>query len=197
MGGSTVMKLFMTGFLVLWSLVAAGCGAAVVGGGATGAYKVATDERTAGRLWDDSAISSSVKTALVKDPVVKARKIDVDVYEGEVILTGVVANSNEAGRAVEIAAKVDGVRSVKNNLQIGSKTIGQSIDDKLILSKIKTKLIAEPGIRSLNIDVDVNNGVVTLSGIVYYDFQKNKAIDIARTVAGVKKVKSYLIVKQS
>jgi hyperosmotically inducible protein len=71
------------------------------------------------------------------------------------------------------------VKQVKNNLQIGKKSWNQALDDKVIGSKIKAKLINEPGIRSLNIDVDVNNGVVTLTGLVEYQHQKNRAIEIA------------------
>lgn len=182
------MKPYLTlcGFLLL--LTATGCAPAVIGAGATGVYKAGTDERSVGRMWDDSAITTKINAELVKDPVTKARKIDVDTLQGEVILSGVVESEEASKRAVEIAKKVPGVKTVKNDLQVGSKSIGRAIDDKVIGSKIKAKLLKEPGIRSLNIDVDVNNGVVSLTGSVDSKDQKDRVMEIARTTSGTVKL---------
>ena len=103
-------------------------------------------------------------------------------------MTGVIENKKAARRAVEVAQEVPGVREVKSNLQIGKKNWDQALYDKIIGSKIKAKLINEPGIRSLNIDVDVNNGIVILSGLVEYKYQKNRAIEIAQNTTGTIKV---------
>jgi len=179
----------MKGCLVLCGLIllaiSAGCAPAVVGAGAAGGYKVATDERGVGRVWDDATITTKVKNALGESPEVRARKIDVDTVEGAVILTGIVETQDEARKAVEIAEGVPGVKEVRNNLQVGYRSLGEAFDDKVIGSKVKAKLIKEPGIRSLNIDVDVNKGVVTLTGVVGYQHQKDRVMEIARTTSGV------------
>ena len=182
------MKQFLILCGLLSLLTGIGCGPALIAGGATAGYKVATDERTVGRIWNDSTITRKVKSALMEDPDVRALKVDVDTLEGVVILTGVVETNEAARRAVEVAQEVPGVREVKSNLQIGKKNWGQALDDKVIGSKIKAKLINEPGIRSLNIDVDVNNGIVTLTGLVEYKYQKNRAIEIAQNTTGTIKV---------
>ena len=189
------MKQYLSACLIFALLMATGCAPAIIAGGATGGYKAATDERSIGRVMDDATITAKVKTELVKDTVVKARKIDVDTLDGVVTLTGVVKTNEEAERAREIAVRVRGVKKVKNNLQIGSKTWGQSLDDKLIGSKIKAKLISEPGIRSLNIDVDVNKGIVTLTGIVKFKYQKERAIEIAKSTSGTINVVDNIRVK--
>jgi hyperosmotically inducible protein len=175
--------LLLCGLILLASL--AGCAPAVVGAGAAGGYKVATDERSVGRVWDDAIIATKVKNALAESHEVRARKIDVDTVEGAVILTGIVETQEEARKAVDIAKGVPGVKGVKNNLQVGSRSLGEALDDKVIGSKVKAKLIKEPGIRSLNIDVDVNKGVVTLTGVVGYQHQKDRVMEIARTTSGV------------
>ena len=185
------MMLF--GFLLF--LGTAGCAPAVIGAGVTGAYSVGTDERTVGQMWDDAAITTEINTKLVKDPVTKARKIDVDTLHGMVTLTGVVETEAESERAVQIARNVPGVKKLRNNLQVGSKTFRQALDDKVIGSKIKAKLVAEPEIRSLNIDVDVNNGVVTLTGIVKSEDHKNRVLAIARTTSGTVGVVDNIKVK--
>ena len=178
------MKQYLTllGFLLL--LTSIGCAPAVIGAGAAGGYSVGTDERSVGQMWDDTTITSKIKTKMIDDPIVNARYIDVDTSEGNVILTGVVKTDREAERAVEIARQVPGVKNVKNNLQVGTKTMGQYLDDKMIVSKIKAKLVKEPKIRSLNIDVDVNKGIVTLTGIVKTNEQKERVIEIARSTSG-------------
>jgi hyperosmotically inducible protein len=176
-------------------LTAIGCAPAIIPGGAAGGFKTATDERSVGRMWDDATITTRVKVELVKDPITKARKIDVDTLQGVVILTGVVETKEEVKRAGEIAREVYGVQRVKNDLQIGSKTLEESLDDKVIGGKIKAKLINEPGIRSLNIDVDVNKGIVILTGIVHNRNQKHRVIEIARTTSGTVKVVDIINVK--
>jgi hyperosmotically inducible protein len=175
--------LVLCGLILLATL--AGCAPAVVGAGAAGGYKVATDERGVGRVWDDATITAKVKNALGESHEVRARNIDVDTVEGAVILTGIVESQEEARKAVDITKGVPGVKEVKNNLQVGSRSLGQAFDDKVIGSKVKAKLIKEPGIRSLNIDVDVNKGVVTLTGVVGYQHQKDRVMEIARTTSGV------------
>jgi hyperosmotically inducible protein len=173
-----------------------GCTAALVGGGAAGGYAVGTDERPVDRMVDDSTITSHIKTEMIKDSTVKARQIDVDTVGGHVTLTGVVETKTEARRAIEISEGVQGVKSVRNNLQIGKKSWTEAFNDKYLVSKIKSKLIVEPEIRSLNIDVDVHKGVVTLTGIVESRDQKKRAIEIAQTTENTVRVVDNLQVRK-
>jgi len=172
-----------------------GCAPLVVGGTAAGGYKTATDERTIGRMWDDTTITGNVKTQLTRDGSVKARNIDVDTVQGVVFLTGVVDSWAEADRAIAIAQKVKGVYRVESGLQVGTRSAGQVLDDQVIARKINGKLINEPGIRSLNIDVDVYKGVVNLIGIVKTTSQKKRVETLAWSITGVVRVLNRLKVK--
>lgn len=174
--------------IFILTIISTGCAPVVVGGAATGAYKTGTDERTMGSMVDDSTISSKVKMNLINASDVKARRIDVDVLNGVVTLTGLVESAAEIKKAEEIAFAVSGVKGVTNYLTVGSRTMGQALEDKIIVGKINSKLIVEPNMRSLNIDVDSNNGVVTLTGIVSNAEQKNRALEIAKATAGAVKV---------
>ena len=169
-------------------LLTTGCAALLIGGGATGGYKVATDERTMGDIADDASIAGNINSDMLGDSGVKGRNVDVDVIDGVVYLTGLVDSRQEARRAAAIAGKVDGVKRVKNDLQVGSRSMGEAIDDKILGSKIKSKLIGEPGVRSLNIDVDVYRKVVYLVGITDTRSQKQKVVSIAGSTPGVKRV---------
>ena len=182
--------------MVFVSFLATGCTAALIGGAAGGGYAVATDERQADRMMDDSTITSRINAAMVKDDLVKANEVDVDTVDGHVILTGVVSTRQESQRAVKLAKSVAGVKSVRNNLQIGERSWGEAFNDKWLVSKIKSKLIAEPEIRSLNIDVDVDKGVVTLTGIVGSRFEKKRAIELAKATEGIVRVVDNLRVKR-
>lgn len=139
-------------------------------------------------MLDDSTITTRVNHEMLKDQTVKARQIDVDTNGGNVTLTGVVATQNEATRATQIAQRVPGVKSVSNNIQIGQRSFGDVWDDNVVSNKIKAKLIAEPEVRSLNIDVDVYLGVVTLTGVVSSKYQRDRALEISRSTGGIVKV---------
>ncbi len=184
--------------LVVLALVSfsAGCAPAIIGGGAVGAWKVGTDERSIGRIWDDAGIGTKVKAALVEDSRVGGMGIDVDVLDGVVYLHGTVETAAEVDRAVALARAASDVRDVRNNLVVGTKSIGQSIDDKLIGSRVKSRLFGEPGLRSLGIDVDVERGVVTLTGIVESQAQKRRVLALARNASGVRRVVDFVKVKE-
>ncbi len=171
------------------------CGWIVIGGGAYEGYKVVTDPRTLGTQVDDGIITSKIKLKLLEDPVTKARKIDVDTVNGVVTLTGVVDSEEERRRAVKIATSVEGVKKVVNNLRIEKRSLGSYLSDKEITAKIKLKLIEDPELKALSIDVDTVNGVVTLTGVVDSERQRVKVLEHAKSVSGVKKVIDNLQIK--
>jgi hyperosmotically inducible protein len=72
------------------------------------------------------------------------------------------------------------------------KTVGETIDDATITTRVKTAFINDPMVGALRIDVDTFKGVVTLSGRVKSKEEESKAIEIARTISGVTDVKSSL-----
>jgi hyperosmotically inducible protein len=72
------------------------------------------------------------------------------------------------------------------------KSVGETIDDAAITAQVKTKLLNDPDVGGLRIDVDTTKGVVTLSGVVKSKAEESKAISLARSVDGVKDVKSTL-----
>ena len=67
---------------------------------------------------DDSLIANKVTMALYSDKQVNGRQIAVEAAQGVVQLTGVVASTAEAQRAVQIAQQVKGVKTVRNHLRV-------------------------------------------------------------------------------
>ena len=104
--------------VLVFSGLAGGCTALLVGGAAAGGYAIGKDDRTAGVIVDDGTITASVKSKLIADKYVAARRVDVDTYEGVVTLNGKVKSYIERGQAEKLAAGVSGVKSVVNNLEV-------------------------------------------------------------------------------
>jgi osmotically-inducible protein OsmY len=74
----------------------------------------------AGRVVDDSVITGKVKAALVADPTTKAHQISVETFKGVVQLSGFVDSSEARTRATQVAQQVEGVKNVKNDLELRS-----------------------------------------------------------------------------
>ena len=72
------------------------------------------------------------------------------------------------------------------------KTVGETIDDATITTRVKTALLNDPDVGGMRIDVDTTMGVVTLNGVVKSKDEEAKAIAVARRISGVKDVKSTL-----
>lgn len=70
-----------------------------------------------GEYIDDATITSRVKIALAEDPDVKATEVNVETFRGVVQLSGFVDNQATARKAAEVAKKVPGVKSVKNDIR--------------------------------------------------------------------------------
>jgi osmotically-inducible protein OsmY len=72
---------------------------------------------------------------------------------------------------------------------------GEYVDDSIITSKVKAQILNEPNLKVAEINVETFKGVVQLSGFVTSQADINKAVEIARGVAGVKSVKNAMRVK--
>jgi osmotically-inducible protein OsmY len=72
------------------------------------------------------------------------------------------------------------------------KTVGETIDDTTITTRVKTAMLNDPAVGGLRIDVDTFKGVVTLSGRVKSQAEKDQAVALARTIDGVTEVKDAL-----
>jgi osmotically-inducible protein OsmY len=72
------------------------------------------------------------------------------------------------------------------------KTIGETIDDTTITTRVKTSMLNDPAVGGMKIDVDTFKGVVTLSGRVRSQAERDQALALAHRVDGVTEVKDAL-----
>ena len=167
---------------------------AVVGVGLLALAGCASSMTTQNTRHADSGITSVVQESLEANDNVKARQVDVQTREGTVYLTGVVDTEAARREAARVAWRTEGVRGVVNNLTVGDRTVGSWIDDVMISSKVKSKLMANSEIKSGDIDVSSSQGVVTLIGRVSSQAIKTDAERIARGTKGVTDVNNELTV---
>lgn len=83
-----------------------------------GGCAVTRDQSTVGQYVDDAAITTQVKARFAESPVVSAMAIKVHTLNGTVQLSGFAKNGEEKNTAESIARKVDGVKSVKNDILV-------------------------------------------------------------------------------
>lgn len=100
--------------------------------------------------------------------------------------------TDEAGKKIE---KV--TNEVVDSLNKEGDKAGVAIDDTGITAKIKAAILAEPGLKSLQISVKTVKGVVTLSGSVNSQANSDMAKGLAGAVAGVSSVNNDLVIKKS
>lgn len=79
-------------------------------------------QRATGQVIDDSALTARVKTEIARDASLgTAANVNVNTYRGVVQLSGFVETEEAKRRAQSIAMGVQGVQSVKNDLQVNPK----------------------------------------------------------------------------
>lgn len=76
-----------------------------------------------------------------------------------------------------------------------SEGTGEYVDDTVITAKVKTAILAEPGLKSMEINVETFKGIVQLSGFVAQASDQQVAVRTAQNVHGVKSVKNDMRVK--
>jgi hyperosmotically inducible protein len=80
--------------------------------------RVSSPQATVGQVVDDSALTAAVKGKLITDQTMQSYKVNVETQKGVVQLTGFVDSADAKSRAADIARSVNGVRDVRNDLEV-------------------------------------------------------------------------------
>jgi len=154
-------------------------------------------EKTAGDVYDDATLAAQVKTNLIDSSDVSASDVNVEVEKGVVQLSGFVESEEAREAAGRIAADIIGVKSVSNKLAISGpkRSFGTTLDDQMIETKVNAALMSAEATNAGDIDVEVREGVVQLSGFVSSEAEKQVATEVAQGVKGVVRVDNVLDLK--
>ncbi|ACT51891.1 MULTISPECIES: BON domain-containing protein [Methylovorus] len=74
-----------------------------------------------GEYMDDSVITTKVKAAIFNEPTLKSAEINVETFKGVVQLSGFVNSQEDINKAIAVAGRVGGVKSVKNDMRLKAK----------------------------------------------------------------------------
>jgi len=168
-------------------------GGALIAGSAQAVNK--TDEKTA---MNDSWITAKTKIALFADSRVKGSEIKIETTQGLVMIRGKVDSDAVKQTAEGIAKGIDGVKSVKNELQVVAPSKREAMDDKddAITARVNEQIAKDSHLKKAGIHAQTNAGVVSLTGEVQDLMTSAQASWTAWQVPGVKSVKNDLTVKE-
>jgi osmotically-inducible protein OsmY len=137
----------------------------------------------------DSWITTKAKIALLTSDGFSVHGANVDTVNGYVTIHGKVRTDADRTRAEQTVRKIDGVKSVKNLLQVvpeGEKKAVAARDSD-IKERVEASLKSDKRLEDIKV-ASVNNGVVLLSGKAHGIDEKLLAIENAYAVAGVNRV---------
>jgi osmotically-inducible protein OsmY len=115
---------------------------------------------------------------------------------GDVTLTGTVADSSHKSLAQDTVESLPGVKSVDNQLKIKGESPAEH-SDAWVGTKVKTALLFHRNVRATRTDVNVKDGVVTLSGEASSLAQKELTTEYAKDVEGVKEVNNEMTIDKA
>jgi hyperosmotically inducible protein len=147
----------------------------------------------------DVALTAEVKDALTDSGIAKTGEIQVETSDRVVQLSGFVDSESTEELALGAAKTVRGVESVRNDLVVTTSkpTRLEAKDDAVIAAKVRKQLDQQANTQAArDINVDVNEGVVQLSGFVDSVDDKNRAADLVASVAGVKDVRNDIALER-
>jgi osmotically-inducible protein OsmY len=122
--------------------------------------------------------------------------VELTVREGRVLLAGHVPNPQMQIDAVRLAWQVEGVKEVIDETVVGEDGgFSEFASDSWIITQIRSKLLFDQNINSLNYTIKTVKGVVYVMGIAQNQKELNAVLHYARHVGGVKKVVSYVRLK--
>lgn len=109
-----------------------------------------------------------------------------------------VGGCGQQGTSSTVGQKMDrATDKVATATTDASSKVAMAADDTAITAKVKAALIAEPGLKSTEINVDTKEATVTLSGTVASNELRDRAKQIASSTSGVKNVVDNLVVKSA
>jgi osmotically-inducible protein OsmY len=173
-----------------------GCVGTVIGVGAT-AGTAAMEERGLSGAADDTALRLRINALLSEKDERLWRKVGMQVYMGRVLLTGTVETPEMRAEAVKLAWTAEGVKEVINEIQLaGSAGASGFARDTWISTQLKSALLFDKQVASINYSIETVAGTVYLIGLAQDQRELDRVMNHARGLSYVKKVVNYVQIKR-
>jgi len=192
---SCPIRLAALGLAAVMTLAACSPAGMAVGAGAT-AGVAAAEERGLKGAGNDALIRVEINEAWITEDFDTFNRLNLQIYEGRVLISGRVPNQANADRAVELAWKAEDVREVINEIEIAE---GGGLDDfandALINARLDSELLFDSEISSINYSTRSVAGTVYLLGVAQDREELDRVFRVTRSIPNVKRVVSHVILK--
>jgi len=186
-------------FLLLLALAlpAGGCTVwgAAAGAGAVGATAAQT-EKGVHRSISDTEIRIAINDRWLQADEVIFRKVNLQVQEGRVLLTGNVDLPEQRVEAVRLAWQAPGVREVINEIEVNDTSgLGNLARDTWISTQLRSTLLFDSEVSAINYSIETVNQAIYLMGVAQSQQELDRVIGHAKDIAYVRRVVSYVLLK--
>jgi osmotically-inducible protein OsmY len=171
------------------------CAPVVVGAGAT-AGVAASQERGLKGAAIDTRIRFEINQLWFEESTSLYSKINLQVQERRVLLTGQVPAPEARVTAVRLAWQAEGVAEVINVIELSDKSsLLDAARDEWIAAELRARLLGDRAIASINYSIETVNGTVYLIGVAQNQAELDRALAHAADIAYVRRVLTYMRLK--
>jgi osmotically-inducible protein OsmY len=166
------------------------CAPVLVGGAMVGGALASVDRRTAGTQVEDQAIELKA-AARVREITNDQANVNATSYNRMVLLTGEVPDAAARSAVEQAIGRIEGVRSVVNELAVmGKSTLTARSNDAVLSARVKAGFIDAKDLQANTVKVTTERGVVYLMGRVT-EREAARAVEVARSLPVHKVVKVF------
>lgn len=197
MKGHKMKNITFVSACLMGAFLSSGCvPVALIGGAVTGA--AIAEERGIGTSVKDAEIKTRINALWFKhDPDMHAL-LNITVREGHVLITGNVDSSRRHIDAIRLAWQVNGVKEVVDEIkEKEDETIGSFAKDTWISTQLKSKMLFNGDIKSINYTVRTVEGTIYLMGIAGSQHELDELTRVASNIPGVVKVVTLVRIKDN
>ena len=155
---------------------------------------IAMDPRTLGTQIDDSIMDKSLETRILGIDKKYFLSVKAKVLDGRIFLTGKVDSPDEKLKLTKVAWETKGARSVKNDIKIKENfKFKQSAKDLLITSQLRSAMIFNKKIKSVNYNIDSYKKVIYIYGIAITEDERKEVIKESKEILDVEDVVASIL----
>ncbi|WP_420345917.1 BON domain-containing protein [Pelagibius sp.] len=195
--GRATRSLAALAVVAIAGLSVAGCSAwgTAAGAGAVGVTAAQT-EKGFRRSVADTEIRLAINDLWFKADEEMFRKVNLQVQEQRVLLSGNVPQPEQRVEAVRLAWQAPGVREVINEIEVNDTSgLNDAARDSWISAQLRTTLVFDREISSINYSIETVNQAIFIMGVAQSEAELNRVVGHAKDIAYVRRVVSYALLK--
>ena len=150
---------------------------------------IALDPRSLGTQIDDSLMQQNLRARLLSADKSYIISVKTKILDGRIFLTGKVNSVEDKLKITKLAWEIKGARSVKNDLRIKEDfNFKRSAKDLLITSQLRTAMIGNKKIKSINYSIDTYKKKIYIYGIAQNKTERDEVTKEAKQILDVEDV---------